>query len=83
MRPREGTFVMEFPRVDTVLSVVLVSCQAIFLSGSEPLLARLIENAWVTVLLAGNGLAAHDIEANMPSVDLRTGRSETTGCWTS
>jgi hypothetical protein len=66
-----------------VRSVVLVGCPAISLSGSEPLLARLIENAWVTVLLAGNGLAADDIEANIRSGGLRTGRSETTGCWTS
>jgi lysine-ketoglutarate reductase/saccharopine dehydrogenase-like protein (TIGR00300 family) len=57
----------------------LVGGPAIVHSGSAPLLARLIEEGWVTVLLAGNALAAHDIEANMLGtslgVDLGTGRS--------
>jgi lysine-ketoglutarate reductase/saccharopine dehydrogenase-like protein (TIGR00300 family) len=59
--------------------VVFVGGPAIVHSGSAPLLARLIERGWVTVLLAGNALAAHDIEANMLGtslgVDLDTGRS--------
>lgn len=59
--------------------VVLVGGPAIVHSGSAPLLARLIEHGWVTVLLAGNALAAHDIEANMLGtslgVDLESGRS--------
>lgn len=59
--------------------VVLVGGPAIIHSGSAPLLARLIEQRWITVLLAGNALAAHDIEANMLGtslgVDLDTGRS--------
>jgi lysine-ketoglutarate reductase/saccharopine dehydrogenase-like protein (TIGR00300 family) len=59
--------------------VVFVGGPAIVHSGSAPLLARLIEDRWVTVLLAGNALAAHDIEANMLGtslgVDLDTGRS--------
>ncbi len=61
------------------LDTVLVGGPAIVHSGSAPLLARLIEERWVTVLLAGNALAAHDIEANMLGtslgVDLDTGRS--------
>ncbi len=59
--------------------VVFVGGPAIVHSGSAPLLARLIERGWVSVLLAGNALAAHDIEANMLGtslgVDLGTGRS--------
>lgn len=59
--------------------IVLVGGPAIVHSGSAPLLARLIEHGWVTVLLAGNALAAHDIEANMLGtslgVDLESGRS--------
>ncbi len=59
--------------------VVMVGGPAIVHSGSAPLLARLIENGWVTVLLAGNALAAHDIEADMLGtslgVDLETGQS--------
>lgn len=59
--------------------VVLVGGPAIVHSGSGPLLARLIEAGWITVLLAGNALAAHDIEANMLGtslgVDLTSGRS--------
>jgi lysine-ketoglutarate reductase/saccharopine dehydrogenase-like protein (TIGR00300 family) len=59
--------------------VVVVGGPAIVHSGSAPLLARLIENGWVTVLLAGNALAAHDIEADMLGtslgVDLESGQS--------
>lgn len=59
--------------------IVLVGGPAIVHSGSAPLLARLIDAGWVTVLLAGNALAAHDIEANMLGtslgVDLDSGRS--------
>ncbi len=59
--------------------VVLVGGPAIVHSGSAPLLARLIDKGWVTVLLAGNALAAHDIEADMLGtslgVDLESGQS--------
>ena len=59
--------------------VVFVGGPAIVHSGSAPLLARLVDRGWVTVLLAGNALAAHDIEANMLGtslgVDLASGRS--------
>ncbi len=59
--------------------VVLVGGPAIVHSGSAPFLARLIEAGWITVLLAGNALAAHDIESNMLGtslgVDLATGRA--------
>lgn len=59
--------------------VVFVGGPAIVHSGSAPLLAELIQDGWVTVLLAGNALAAHDIEANMLGtslgVDLGSGRS--------
>ncbi len=64
---------------DAGRDVVLVGGPAIVHSGSAPLLERLIEQRWVTVLLAGNVLAAHDIEANMLGtslgVDLESGRS--------
>jgi lysine-ketoglutarate reductase/saccharopine dehydrogenase-like protein (TIGR00300 family) len=64
---------------DAGRDVVLVGGPAIVHSGSAPLLARLIDQGWVTVLLAGNALAAHDIEANMLGtslgVDLDSGRS--------
>lgn len=63
--------------------VLLVGGPAIVHSGSGPLLARLIEKEWVTVLFAGNALAAHDIESNMLGtslgVDLRTGSSSAHG----
>lgn len=59
--------------------VILVGGPAIVHSGCAPLVARLIGEGWVTVLLAGNALAAHDIEADMLGtslgVDLETGRS--------
>lgn len=59
--------------------VVLVGGPAIVHSGSAPTLARLIGEGWITVLLAGNALAAHDIEANMLGtslgVDLDTGHA--------
>ena len=59
--------------------VVFVGGPAIVHSGSAPFLARLVQDGWVTVLLAGNALAAHDIEANMLGtslgVDLDSGRS--------
>lgn len=64
---------------DAGRDVVLVGGPAIVHSGSAPLLAKLIDAGWVTVLLAGNALAAHDIEANMLGtslgVDLESGRS--------
>ncbi|NND74911.1 MAG: TIGR00300 family protein [Ilumatobacter sp.] len=64
---------------DAGRDVVLVGGPAIVHSGSAPLLAKLIADGWVTVLLAGNALAAHDIEANMLGtslgVDLDSGRS--------
>lgn len=59
--------------------VCLVGGPAIVHSGSAGYLAELIEKGWVTVLLAGNALAAHDIELAMLrtslGVDLDTGRS--------
>jgi len=59
--------------------VVFVGGPAIVHSGSGHRLARLIETGWVTVLLAGNALAAHDIEADMLGtslgVELASGRS--------
>ena len=64
---------------DAGRDVVLVGGPAIVHSGSGPLLARLVANGWVTVLLAGNALAAHDIEADMLGtslgVDLESGHS--------
>jgi lysine-ketoglutarate reductase/saccharopine dehydrogenase-like protein (TIGR00300 family) len=59
--------------------IILVGGPAIVHSGSAPLLAQLIAEKWITVLFAGNALAAHDIEANMLGtslgVDLATGHS--------
>jgi lysine-ketoglutarate reductase/saccharopine dehydrogenase-like protein (TIGR00300 family) len=57
--------------------ILFVGGPAIVHSGSAPILARLIEGAWIDILFAGNALAAHDIEANMLGtslgVDLQTG----------
>jgi lysine-ketoglutarate reductase/saccharopine dehydrogenase-like protein (TIGR00300 family) len=59
--------------------VLIVGGPAIIHSGSAPLLAKLIEDRHITLLFAGNALAAHDIEANMLGtslgVDLSTGHS--------
>jgi lysine-ketoglutarate reductase/saccharopine dehydrogenase-like protein (TIGR00300 family) len=59
--------------------VLLVGGPAIVHSGSAAMLAELIEKKWITLLFAGNALAAHDIEANMLGtslgVDLSTGHS--------
>jgi lysine-ketoglutarate reductase/saccharopine dehydrogenase-like protein (TIGR00300 family) len=59
--------------------VLIVGGPAIIHSGSAPMLAKLIEDQHVTLLFAGNALAAHDIEANMLGtslgVDLSTGMS--------
>lgn len=50
--------------------VLLVGGPAIIHSGSGPALESLILNGWVTVLFAGNALAAHDIEAAMLGTSL-------------
>lgn len=59
--------------------VLIVGGPAIIHSGSASLLAQLIEDRHITMLFAGNALAAHDIEANMLGtslgVDLETGHS--------
>ncbi len=59
--------------------VLIVGGPAIIHSGSAPMLAKLIEDQHITLLFAGNALAAHDIEANMLGtslgVDLSTGMS--------
>jgi lysine-ketoglutarate reductase/saccharopine dehydrogenase-like protein (TIGR00300 family) len=63
--------------------VLLVGGPAIVHSGSAPVLAQLIRDGWITVLFAGNALAAHDIESNMLGtslgVDLASGRSKPHG----
>jgi lysine-ketoglutarate reductase/saccharopine dehydrogenase-like protein (TIGR00300 family) len=63
--------------------ILFVGGPAIVHSGSADRLAWLIENRWVTVLFAGNALAAHDIEAAMLStslgVDLDYGESRPHG----
>ncbi|MBN8691359.1 MAG: TIGR00300 family protein [Armatimonadetes bacterium] len=59
--------------------VLLVGGPAIIHSGCAEVLAALIRSKWITVLFAGNALAAHDIEASMMGtslgVQLATGMS--------
>ncbi|MDX2065553.1 MAG: TIGR00300 family protein [Fimbriimonadaceae bacterium] len=63
--------------------VLLVGGPAIVHSGCAPVLAGLIRDGWITVLFAGNALAAHDIESHMLGtslgVDLTSGRSKPHG----
>jgi lysine-ketoglutarate reductase/saccharopine dehydrogenase-like protein (TIGR00300 family) len=50
---------------------VLVVCgPAVVHTGGAPDLARLVSAGWVDVLFAGNGFAAHDIEANVLGTSL-------------
>ena len=43
---------------------------AVIHTGAGPDLARLVRGGWVDVLFAGNGFAAHDIEANVLGTSL-------------
>ncbi|MDQ4098784.1 MAG: TIGR00300 family protein [Actinomycetota bacterium] len=50
---------------------VLVVCgPAVVHTGAAPHVARLVREGWVDVLFAGNGFAAHDIEANVMGTSL-------------
>jgi lysine-ketoglutarate reductase/saccharopine dehydrogenase-like protein (TIGR00300 family) len=50
---------------------ILVVCgPAVVHTGGAPDLARLVSAGWIDVLFAGNGFAAHDIEANVLGTSL-------------
>jgi lysine-ketoglutarate reductase/saccharopine dehydrogenase-like protein (TIGR00300 family) len=50
---------------------ILVVCgPAVVHTGGAPDLARLVSEGWIDVLFAGNGFAAHDIEANVLGTSL-------------
>ena len=50
--------------------VLAVCGPAVVHTGAGPHLARLVREGWVDVLFAGNGFAAHDIEANVMGTSL-------------
>ena len=50
--------------------VLAVCGPAVIHTGAGPDLARLVREGWVDVLFAGNGFAAHDIEANVLGTSL-------------
>jgi lysine-ketoglutarate reductase/saccharopine dehydrogenase-like protein (TIGR00300 family) len=50
--------------------VLAVCGPAVVHTGAGPDLARLVREGWVDVLFAGNGFAAHDIEANVLGTSL-------------
>ncbi|HEX5365196.1 MAG TPA: TIGR00300 family protein [Acidimicrobiales bacterium] len=50
--------------------VLVVAGPAVVHTGGAPDLARLVEAGWVDVLFAGNGFAAHDIEADVLGTSL-------------
>jgi lysine-ketoglutarate reductase/saccharopine dehydrogenase-like protein (TIGR00300 family) len=51
-------------------SVLAVCGPAVIHTGAGPDLARLVREGWIDVLFAGNGFAAHDIEANVMGTSL-------------
>jgi lysine-ketoglutarate reductase/saccharopine dehydrogenase-like protein (TIGR00300 family) len=51
---------------------------AVVHTGGAPDLARLVHAGWIDLLFAGNGFAAHDIEANMLGTSLGVSLSEGT-----
>jgi lysine-ketoglutarate reductase/saccharopine dehydrogenase-like protein (TIGR00300 family) len=63
--------------------IVLVGGPAIVHTGAAPALANIIRKGYIDVLLAGNALAAHDIEYNLMGtslgMDLSTGIPVTAG----
>jgi lysine-ketoglutarate reductase/saccharopine dehydrogenase-like protein (TIGR00300 family) len=63
--------------------IVFVAGPAVVHTGAGPSLAGLIKNGWVDVLLAGNALAAHDIEnalfGTSLGVDVSTGKTAKEG----
>jgi lysine-ketoglutarate reductase/saccharopine dehydrogenase-like protein (TIGR00300 family) len=50
--------------------VLLVCGPAVVHTGAAPHVARLVREGWVDILFAGNGFAAHDIEANVMGTSL-------------
>ena len=50
--------------------ILAVCGPAVIHTGAGPQLARLVRAGWVDVLFAGNGFAAHDIEANVMGTSL-------------
>src|SRR5437660_2041358 len=50
--------------------ILAVCGPAVIHTGAGPDLARLVGEGWVDVLFAGNGFAAHDIEANVLGTSL-------------
>ena len=50
--------------------ILAVCGPAVIHTGAGPDLARLVGGGWVDVLFAGNGFAAHDIEANVLGTSL-------------
>jgi lysine-ketoglutarate reductase/saccharopine dehydrogenase-like protein (TIGR00300 family) len=63
--------------------IVAVAGPVVIHTGGGPYLARLIRGGWIQALLAGNALAAHDIEhalyGTSLGVDLRRGESVAEG----
>lgn len=61
-------------------SRILAVCgPAVVHTGAAPPLARLVKAGWIDVLFAGNGFAAHDIEANVMGTSLGVSVREGTG----
>ncbi|HEX4539910.1 MAG TPA: TIGR00300 family protein [Acidimicrobiales bacterium] len=50
--------------------VLAVCGPAVIHTGAGPDLARLVREGWIDILFAGNGFAAHDIEANVMGTSL-------------
>jgi lysine-ketoglutarate reductase/saccharopine dehydrogenase-like protein (TIGR00300 family) len=50
--------------------VLAVCGPAVVHTGAAPHLARLVRDGWIDVLFAGNGFAAHDIEASVAGTSL-------------
>jgi len=58
--------------------VLAVCGPAVVHTGAAPALATLVREGWVDVLFAGNGFAAHDIEANVLGTSLGVSVAEGT-----
>ncbi len=61
------------------LRILAVCGPAVVHTGAAPPLARLVKAGWIDVLFAGNGFAAHDIEANVMGTSLGVSVREGTG----
>lgn len=58
--------------------ILAVCGPAVVHTGGAPDLARLVQEGWIDLLFAGNGFAAHDIEANVLGTSLGVSLSEGT-----